>query len=295
MKPINSCPHTTTRDYRGNVLGLSSWNPIKLSLIVAASLCLALVGCSPDNSSVKDVGSHLAIVDQWIEAVNSEDVAQFEQLHTETVVFNSYLQQNPYKGREDIWESFRRSYSGSIEKTYMFGQEESICLQVTAAIPKLSFLYVFDFEGDLISHVYEYSGAYDLTAVPLFEGVEITTDDSALSDRINTIDSQTKAVTDRDYAGFIETFNEDAILYVPPSKIPVTGKDAITNDVQSFTGRYPEVEVLKYRTFGQGNLVCQQAIVKNGPMNSLGFVNAFEDGKVSRVYEYFSNAELINN
>jgi hypothetical protein len=76
MKPVNSCPDTTTGDYRGNVLGLWSWNPIKLSLIVAASLCLALVGCSPDNSSVKDVGSHLAIVDQWIEAVNSEDVAQ---------------------------------------------------------------------------------------------------------------------------------------------------------------------------------------------------------------------------
>ncbi len=87
----------TTRNNCRNVLGLSRWKFIKLTLITGAALCLTLVGCSPDDGSVEDVGSSLAVIDQWIKAVNSEDVTQFEQLHSETVVFSSHLQQNPYR------------------------------------------------------------------------------------------------------------------------------------------------------------------------------------------------------
>jgi hypothetical protein len=176
----------------------------------------------------------------------------------------------------------------------MFGQDESICLQLTASDTKRSFLYVFDFEGDLISKVYEYSGAYDLSAVPLFQGVDITPDNAGLSERIDTVDSHPQAVNERDYSRFIETFNDDAIMYVPSSEIPVVGADNIVNELKTVAQSHPAIEVINYRAFGQGNLVCHQATVKSGPMRSLGFVNTFEDGKVSRVYQYSSNAELIN-
>lgn len=51
-----------------------------------------------------------------------------------------------------------------------------------------------------------------MSAAPLFEGVEIATDDNDLSEGIDIIDSQTRAVIERDYLGFIETFNDNAIL-----------------------------------------------------------------------------------
>jgi hypothetical protein len=116
MKQINSCPHTATKNYCRNILGLSHWKFIKLTLIAGAALCLTLVGCSADDGSVEDVGSSFAVIDQWIEAVNSEDVIQFEQLHSETVVFNSHLRQNPYDGRENIWDSFRISIGVLLKK-----------------------------------------------------------------------------------------------------------------------------------------------------------------------------------
>ncbi len=82
--------------------------------------------------------------------------------------------------------------------------------------------------------------------------------------------------------------------HVPSSEIPLVGSDNIVNEVKTVAQSYPAVEVINYRAFGQGNLGCHQATVKSGPMRSLGFVNSFEDGKGSRVYEYTSNAELIN-
>ncbi len=219
---------------------------------------------------------------------------QFENLHTESVIYNSNLEKQPYVGRNNIWESFRLSNAGALEKTYMFGYENMVCLQVTAVDTKRSFLYVFNFEQNLISHVYEYSGKFDLSVVPLFDGADITTDNTGLQERINTIDSQVAALNNRDFSRFIETFNEDSILYIPLSKVPVIGTENIFDDVQSFTEYYPNVELSIFRTFGHGNLICQQLAVKNGPMRSLGFVNLFNGDKVSRVYEYLSSAELIS-
>jgi ketosteroid isomerase-like protein len=256
-----------------------------------ASLGVAMAGCSAEDGSEIQAQS-LAIVEQWITAVNADNAVQFEKFHTESVAFYSHLSAQPSLGRSKVWESFRHANSRTLEKTHMFGQQQKVALQVTAEDGKRSFLYVFYFEQDLISHVYGYSGDYALSAAPLFEGAPVTTDNTGLQQRIETIDSQPDALNNRDFTRFLDTFHQDSILYVPLSQEPVNGTEMILDDVQTFIEFFPEVELSVFQTGGQGNLIGQQLAVKNGPMKSLGFVHLFEGDRVSRVYEYLSGAEL---
>jgi hypothetical protein len=263
-----------------------------VALVALVSLSLTLVGCSADEGPVEGVDGNTAVVDAWIRAVNAEDVTQFEKLHTETAEFHSHLQKSPSSGRRNLWDALSSSNAGPpLQKIYMLGQGDFVCLQVTAAKPKRSLLYVFRFEGDLIAQVHQYVADYDLSGVPLFDGAEITTDDAGLPQRIETIDSQLDALNERDYSHFAETHNDDAIMYGPLDSVPYRGVEIIVNDVQSFTRTFPTVEWSKYQTFGQGNLVCQQVAVERPDM-SLGHVAVFEGGKISRFYQYVSDAVL---
>jgi ketosteroid isomerase-like protein len=262
-----------------------------VALVAIVGLSLTLVGCSPNEGAVESVGGHTAVVDEWIKAANAEDVTQFEKLHTEDVVFHSHLQKSPTSGRGNLWDAFSQSNARPMQRIYMLAQEDFVCLQATAADPKRSFLYVFRFEGDSIAQVDEYTAAYDLSDVPLFDGAEITTDDAGLPARIDTLNAQVDALNERDYSRFIETFSDDAIHYGPLDEIPLRGAESIGKDVEDFFGGFPTAEQSTYRAFGQGNLVCQQVATKN-PHVSLGQVMVFEGGKVSRSYQYLSDAVL---
>jgi hypothetical protein len=267
-------------------------NFIKIVLITSMTFIVVLSGCSAErNPGAEDV-EYTQVLEQWITALNDEDITQFEQLHTETVTYSSHIHRSPHSGRENLWESIHGSNSSQLEKLSAFGQDETICLQVSETDSKKSFLYIFEFERGLISHIYSYSAEYDLSTAPVSEGEELTTDDSKLAGRIGVINSQAEFLNDRDFSGFLTTFNDEAVLYVPPSRDPVIGIDGIRDDVQDFVQNFPAVELDVFRTIGQGNLVCQQISVTNGPMRSLGFVNVFNGEKVSRVYEYLSQAEI---
>lgn len=298
MQPKTSVSRTSSRAAHR----LSRGGFLTVALVALVGLSLTLVSCSPDEGPVESVGGNTAVVDEWIKAVNDEDETQFEKLHTEDVVFHSHqgspaLRPVPKHGRRNIWDALSRSYARPMQKIYMLGQEDLVCLQVTAADPSrsqqfLSFLYVFRFEGDLIAEVHEYSAAYDLSDVPLFDGAEITTDDAGLPARIHTADSQLDALNERDYSRFAETHNDDAILYGPMDRDPYKGAESIRKDVEDFLRDAPTVEMSPYQTFGQGNLVCQQVAVENAGIGSLGHLFIFEDGKVAITYQYVSYGEL---
>jgi hypothetical protein len=180
-----------------------------------------------------------------------------------------------------------------MQKIYMLGQGDFVCLQVTAADTKHSFLYVFRFEGDLIAQVHEYWATYDLSDVPLFDGAELTTDDAGLPQRIETIDSQLDALNERDVSLFTETHSDDAILYEPTNRDPLRGAENIRKDIEDWLQGNPFFEVSQYQTFGQGNVVCQQVAVENAGIPwSIGNLFVFEDGKLARTYQYVSDAEL---
>jgi hypothetical protein len=176
-----------------------------------------------------------------------------------------------------------------MQEIYMLAQEDFVCLQATVAEPKRSFLYVFRFEGDSIAQVDEYTAAYDLSDVPLFDGAEITTDDAGLPARIDTLNAQVDALNERDFLRFSETLHDEVIVYLSFTEAPIKGPEEFTNGEQSFTRSYPTIEWSKYRTFGQGNLVCQEFAFKN-PIGAVGRVAVFEDGKISRLYSYYSDA-----
>jgi ketosteroid isomerase-like protein len=288
MQPTTSISRENSRAAHG----LSRRGFLTVALAALAGLSLTLVGCSPDDSSIQGVDGNMAVVDDWIKAINAEDAAQFEKLHTETTAFHPYIQSSsPSSGRQNVWDAFSHSYA-PLQKIYMLGQDDFVCLQVTAAEPKRSFLYVFRFEGDLIAQVHEYSAIYDLSDVPLFDGAEITTNDAGLAERIDTVDSQVEALNERDLTRFMETFSEDAIQYGPMDGDPYSGAESIRNDLEAFLRGFPHVEMSPYQTFGQGNLVCQQVAVENAGIKSLGHLFVFEDGKVAQTYQYVSNAEL---
>lgn len=232
-----------------------------MTLVVSGGLCLTLLGCSPVAGPVEGDHGNMSIIDEWIKAISAEDVTQFEKLRTETAVFNSHVQRSPASGRQHIWDAFSHSDAHPMQKMYKLGQEDFVCLQLTAADSNRSFLHVFRLEGDLIAQVHEYSAAYDLSDVPLYDGANIASDDADLPDRIDTVDSQLDALNERDYSRFIATFNNDAIHYGAEDRIPVQGTEGIMNDLQGFLRHFPTAELFKYQTFGRGNLVCQQVAV----------------------------------
>ena len=262
-----------------------------VALVALAGLSLTLVGCSADEAPTEPVEGNRAVVETWIQAANAKDKTQFEMLHTENVVFHSHLERSPYSGRGNLWEAFSQSGSRPMNKIYMLDQEDLVCLQVTATDSETSFLYVFRFEEDLIAQVDEYSSVYDLSDMSLFDGAEITTDDAGLPERIDTADSQLDALNERDYSRLAETYNDDAIMYGSRGTDPYIGAESIVNGAESFTRNFPTIGWSKYRTFGKGNIVCQQIATKN-PLISFGHVMVFEGGKVSRSYQYYSDAVL---
>jgi ketosteroid isomerase-like protein len=263
-----------------------------VALVASVGLSLTLVGCSSKGEPVAGADGKLAVVDDWIKAVNGEDVSQFEKLYTETAVFHSHQQQGPTSGRQNIWDAFSRSNARPMEKVYMLGQDDFVCLQVTATDSKSSFLYVFRFEGDSIAQVDEYSAVYDLSDLPLFDGAEVTTDDAGLAERIDTVDSQLDALNERDFSRFMGTLTDDTVLYGPMDRDPIRGAEGTRKDVEDFVQGAPSVTWSPYQTFGQGNLLCQEVAVENAGIGSLGHLLVFEGGKVAITYQYMSYAEL---
>jgi hypothetical protein len=264
----------------------------RILLVLSVISVLALSGCSSKQDPGSGSDDHASIVKHWVEALNGGDTDRFERLHAETVAHSSHTQLDPVIGRQRIWDSIRSSTPGPLETISLFGQDETMCLQVSATETKSSLLYVFEFERELISHIYSYSAEYDVSKAPVSETLEYTADVPGLSEKIDLVNSQIDFINERDLSGFLATFNDDPILFVPPSKDPVVGIDGIRGDVQSFVQLFTDVEFTLFRTIGEGNFVCQQIAVSHGPMNSLGFVHVFEGAKESQAYEYLSRAKI---
>ena len=80
-----------------------------------------LSGCTLVAEQGVANGSHLAVVDEWIRAVNAEDVAGFKKLHTKSVFWTNHSSIRPFTGRELIWDLLQMSTGNQIEKLVAFG------------------------------------------------------------------------------------------------------------------------------------------------------------------------------
>lgn len=283
-----------TSDHR-DVRRLSRREFVKVTAIASAGLGLWLSGCAPGKEQSADSQDRLAVVDEWITALNAEDVRGFEKLHSESVFATTHAQRDPYAGREKVWDLYQASTRNQVEKIVAFGQDQSVCLLVNAAKINRSLCYVFNFLDGAIDRVYEYaSGLYNLSTSPHFLDIEIAGDDSGLGDRLEAMDHEfVDVANDRDLSMIGEEFAESAIFFGVMSSEPTVGREDIAKGGEQYIRLNPSLVHRKIQTFGQGNLVCTHVAVDGaGLLGSLCWVGVFENGKIAELYEFSSNAKL---
>lgn len=263
-----------------------------MSLLSSSGLGLALSGCSLASLNPDDLNGRAAIINDWLDAANKMEISKFQSLHTESVTYYPFQVRNPKKGIEDLWSAFQSSASGHLEDAFIFGNEDTVCVQTKSRESARSHCYVLGFQDNLIDIVYEYAARYSISSDSLKEKRSPVEDSDALIVQMNTVDSLTDALNDRDYEGFLNAYSEDALLNGFLSITPLTGFTAIRNAAQRFFEAYPNAKFNHYQAFNQGNLVCQQVTVERGPVRSLALVHILENGKISYSVEYFSHAKL---
>jgi hypothetical protein len=265
---------------------------IKLTVIASGGLGLWLAGCSPGDEQVTGNERQLAVVEEWIRALNAEDPEAFEGLHTESVLATIHYRRDLYSGRENVWEVYRTSTGNQIEKIITFSQDQLVCLLVNATKSNRSQCYVFDFVDGQIDKVFEYaSGSYNLASSPQFTGIEVIPDNTGLHDRMGAMDEMfVKGLNNRDFS--LPDVKETASMFVPTSSDPIVGKASIIEDGKDYVRLFSNVNHEKIDTFGQGNLVCTHVMVDGAPKGCLCFVAVFEDEKIAELYEFWSEARL---
>ena len=291
MKQVNPILHTITKKPHEGAHGLSRREFIELTALALGGLGLLLSGCTLVAEQGVANGSHLAVVDEWIRAVNAEDVAGFEKLHTESFFCTNHSSIRPFSGQELICDLLQMSTGNQIEKLVAFGQDQSVCLLVNATRLNRSQCYVFNLVDEVIDRVYGYdSRQFNLASSPHFSGIEISGDDKGLQDRLNAMDDMfVDGVNNRDFSE--QALTESSIWFNFKFSEPHVGfwqTDAEGN--VSYVRSFPSVRHKRIQTFGQGNLVCSHIAVTIPPGGSLCFVGVFQDGKIAELYEFRSNA-----
>jgi hypothetical protein len=151
--------------------------------------------------------------------------------------------------------------------------------------------YVFTFEDKLIDKVYEYWGEY-IIPINKFGGSQSASYNDDFSMQSNLIRQMFERFNKHETGFESDLFPDSVIMYVPNLENPLIGPEAMAEDTKNFYDGYPESAFTIERIFGQGNLVCTQVAGENMAMKSFCFVNVFQDGEISEIYEYFSRAEL---
>jgi hypothetical protein len=264
---------------------------IKVAFLVTGGMGLSLVGCTPVGGQSTQVDGPLAIIDDWILALNGEDRSRFEKLHLDSVIGTTFSKDETYEGFQAVWDIYLKSNGGQIEKLVSFGREGSYCLVANATKFDRSLCYVFTIRDDVITRVYEYdSGYFDLANSDHFSGFDFKADEADLSKHLAAMDTMfVVAANKRDFSA--PDVEESAIMFVPTSSEPLVGKETIQKDGEDYTSFYSSVVHKSIGTFGQGNLVCTHLISDGAPKGSLCFVGEFTGAKISKLYEFWSEAE----
>lgn len=268
---------------------LSRRDFICLGLMGSGGLVLALSGCAPTNP-IKD---HLATVQAWLEAANGSDPAIFLKMHTDDISFYSYETRNAKHGQDQLWQAFQASAANHLEDAYVFGNQEMVCVQTVSKEQAISHCFVLLFQDELIQKIYQYIALYNISNDALIEKRAISAPDERLNTQIETVDRLTDALNARDIEAYLGSMHPSATSQGFLSIELLEGVGAIEGAARRFFEDYPNAQFRHYRTFGQGNLVCQQVIVEHGPVRTFVTVHSFEDGLITGVAEYFSQAKLI--
>jgi predicted ester cyclase len=127
---------------------------------------------------------------------------------------------------------------------------------------------------------------------------------------IDTID---KAVKNRDWKAFEEQHTTDVISYSPMRPEPTKGVTAHVEAIQGLFNAFPDLQMTKEQSFGQGDWICATFTftgTHKGPLPgpngktipptnkpikmSLISTMRFEDGKIAEEHTYFDRLAMLD-
>jgi ketosteroid isomerase-like protein len=134
----------------------------------------------------------------------------------------------------------------------------------------------------------------------------------SVKENIRLIESMMASYNARDWIKLAETYAESAVFYEPGVK-PYSGRDAILGGYQALHSEFPDEQIKKVRSFGQGDWACVEMVASGtnkGPLMSpdgniipptnksyqVEIVAAvrFENGKIAEYHEYFDRLGMLS-
>ena len=101
------------------------------------------------------------------------------------------------------------------------------------------------------------------------------------------IDGMVTSLNARDWDKFSERFAKSVLVYEPGAE-PSRGSEAIVESFQVFVSAFPDAQVTKVRSFGQGDWICVEVVfhgTNKGPLT-------FSDGKTIRPTNKAARVEI---
>lgn len=133
-----------------------------------------------------------------------------------------------------------------------------------------------------------------------------------MKENLGLIDSMMASYNARDWSRLAETYAESAIFYEPGVK-PYSGRNAILSGYQALYSEFPDEQIKKVRSFGQGDWTCVEMVASGtnkGPLMGpdgkiipptnksyqveIVAVVRIENGKIAEYHEYFDRLCMLS-
>jgi steroid delta-isomerase-like uncharacterized protein len=134
----------------------------------------------------------------------------------------------------------------------------------------------------------------------------------SIEEKISIAESALEAFNSHDLDKMLSFYSESPIHHMPNRSKPLVGKEAIRQDNVSFIKSFPDVRFEKVLSFGQGDWICFEGIVKGtnkgpfpGPDGSpmpatnksievpVVMISKIENGKIAEVHEFTSQLVFL--
>jgi ketosteroid isomerase-like protein len=132
-----------------------------------------------------------------------------------------------------------------------------------------------------------------------------------VKENLRLIDSMMASYNARDWSKLAEMYAESALFYEPGVK-PYRGRDAILRGYHALHSEFPDEQIKKIRSFGQGDWTCVEMVASGtnkGPLMGpdgktipptnrsyqieiVGVVR-IENGKIAEYHEYFDRLGMM--
>ena len=133
----------------------------------------------------------------------------------------------------------------------------------------------------------------------------------SVKENLRLIDSMMASYNARDWSKLAETYAESAIFYEPGVR-PYSGRHVILSGYQALNSEFPDEQIKKVRSFGQGDWTCVEMVASGtnkGPLTGpdgkiipptnksyqveIVAVVRIENGKIAEYHEYFDRLGML--